>query len=55
MVGDLLPQDLGVMWQGQLGDFLLSIGVVADLRLATGTGGRRNPIRSVGIGVQYWG
>lgn len=33
----------------------MSMGVVADLRLATRSGGRRSPIRSVGIGIQYWG
>lgn len=42
------------MWEGRLGDFLVSLGVVADLRLASRSGGRTSPIRSVGIGIQYW-
>ncbi|KAM0755591.1 hypothetical protein T439DRAFT_295573 [Meredithblackwellia eburnea MCA 4105] len=46
--------DLALMWEGRLGSFLVSLGVVADLRLASRSGGRMNPIRSVGIGVQYW-
>ncbi|KAI5478292.1 mitochondrial distribution and morphology protein 10 [Pseudohyphozyma bogoriensis] len=47
--------DLALMWEGRLGEFLVSLGVVADLRLATSSGGRTSPIRSVGFGVQYWG
>lgn len=53
MLGSL--QDLALLWEGRLGDFLVSLGVVADLRLAGSSGGRVSPIRSVGIGVQYWG
>jgi distribution and morphology protein 10 len=57
--------DLALLWEGKLGDFLVSLGVVADLRFAGrkggggggGAGGRGvvNPIRSVGVGIQYWG
>ncbi|KAK4705581.1 hypothetical protein P7C70_g621, partial [Phenoliferia sp. Uapishka_3] len=46
--------DLALMWEGRLGDFLVSLGVVADLRLASRSGGRTSPIRTVGIGIQYW-
>lgn len=48
--------DMSLLWEGRLGDFLVSLGVVADLRL-TGSrrGNRVNPIRSVGVGIQYWG
>lgn len=48
-------QDLALLWEGRLGDFLVSAGIVADLRLASGKGGRVSPIRSVGVGIQYWG
>lgn len=41
-------------WEGRLGDFLVSLGVVADLRLATQSRGRASPIRSVGVGISYW-
>lgn len=47
------PQDLALLWEGRVGDFLVSLGVVADLRLASRSGGRTSPIRSVGIGLQY--
>ncbi|ORY39257.1 hypothetical protein BCR35DRAFT_323000 [Leucosporidium creatinivorum] len=47
--------DLALLWEGRLGDFLISAGIVADLRLASQKGGRMSPIRSVGLGVQYWG
>lgn len=47
-------QDLALLWEGRLGDFLVSLGVVADLRLATRSGGRTSPIRTMGIGLQYW-
>lgn len=48
-------QDLALLWEGRLGDFLISAGVVADLRLASQKAGRMSPIRSVGVGIQYWG
>ncbi|GAA6061051.1 hypothetical protein JCM10212_004625 [Sporobolomyces blumeae] len=46
--------DIAMSWQGRMGDFLVSLGVVADLRLATKSRGRVSPIRSVGLGVSYW-
>ncbi|KDE09736.1 hypothetical protein MVLG_00138 [Microbotryum lychnidis-dioicae p1A1 Lamole] len=47
--------DVSLLWEGRLGDFLVSLGVVADLRLATKSAGRVSPIRSIGVGLQYWG
>ncbi|GAA5885362.1 hypothetical protein JCM3774_004562 [Rhodotorula dairenensis] len=47
--------DLAILWEGRVGDFIVSAGVVADLRLATRSRGRLSPIRSVGLGVSYWG
>ncbi|KAM0793398.1 hypothetical protein ACM66B_000850 [Microbotryomycetes sp. NB124-2] len=46
--------DLALLWEGRVGDFLVSAGLVADLRLASRRGGRTSPIKSVGLGVQYW-
>ncbi|GAA6032045.1 hypothetical protein JCM8097_003402 [Rhodosporidiobolus ruineniae] len=46
--------DVALLWEGRLGDFLVSLGLVADLRLATHSRGRVSPIRSVGLGVSYW-
>ncbi|BGP12514.1 hypothetical protein JCM10213_007642 [Rhodosporidiobolus nylandii] len=46
--------DLALMWEGRLGDFLVSLGLVADLRLASRSRGRVSPIRSVGVGISYW-
>ncbi|SCV68438.1 BQ2448_559 [Microbotryum intermedium] len=48
-------QDVSLLWEGRLGDFLVSLGVVADLRLAAKSAGRISPIRSIGVGLQYWG
>ena len=45
---------MALLWEGRLGDFLVSLGVVADLRLASQRGGRMSPIKSVGVGLQYW-
>lgn len=50
-----LIQDLAMLWEGRMGDFIVSAGIVADLRLATRSRGRLSPIRSVGLGVSYWG
>ncbi|GAA5981303.1 hypothetical protein JCM10908_004059 [Rhodotorula pacifica] len=47
--------DLAMLWEGRMGDFIVSAGFVADLRLATRSRGRISPIRSVGLGVSYWG
>lgn len=41
-------------WEGRLGDFLVSLGLVADLKLASQSRGRVSPIRSVGVGISYW-
>ncbi|GAA5922038.1 Mdm10p [Sporobolomyces koalae] len=46
--------DVAMTWEGRLGDFLVSLGVVADLRLATQSRGRVSPIQSVGLGISYW-
>ncbi|GAA5892049.1 hypothetical protein JCM6882_005678 [Rhodosporidiobolus microsporus] len=46
--------DVAMLWEGRLGDFLVSLGLVADLRLATSRRGRLSPIRSVGVGISYW-
>ncbi|KAK4057635.1 Mitochondrial distribution and morphology protein 10 [Microbotryomycetes sp. JL221] len=46
--------DMALLWEGRVGDFLVSLGLVADLRLASRRGGRTSPIKSVGLGVQYW-
>ncbi|GAA5918846.1 hypothetical protein JCM1841_002768 [Sporobolomyces salmonicolor] len=46
--------DVAMLWEGRLGDFLVSLGLVADLRLATQSRGRVSPIRSVGVGISYW-
>ncbi|GAA5894343.1 hypothetical protein JCM5296_005144 [Sporobolomyces johnsonii] len=46
--------DIAMLWEGRLGDFLVSLGLVADLRLATQSRGRVSPIRSVGVGISYW-
>ncbi|GAA5896367.1 Mdm10p [Sporobolomyces salmoneus] len=46
--------DVAMTWEGRLGDFLVSLGLVADLRLATQSRGRVSPIRSVGLGISYW-
>ncbi|GAA5950970.1 hypothetical protein JCM3765_004644 [Sporobolomyces pararoseus] len=46
--------DVAMTWEGRLGDFLVSLGLVADLKLATQSRGRISPIRSVGLGISYW-
>ncbi|GAA5993872.1 hypothetical protein JCM5350_006828 [Sporobolomyces pararoseus] len=46
--------DVAMTWEGRLGDFLVSLGLVADLKLATQSRGRISPIRSVGVGISYW-
>ncbi|GJN92230.1 hypothetical protein Rhopal_005260-T1 [Rhodotorula paludigena] len=46
--------DVALLWEGRLGDFLVSAGLVADLRRATQSRGRISPIRSVGLSVSYW-
>lgn len=46
--------DVAMTWEGRLGDFLVSLGLVADLKLATQSRGRASPIRSVGVGISYW-
>ncbi|GAA5842979.1 hypothetical protein JCM11251_007303 [Rhodosporidiobolus azoricus] len=46
--------DIAMLWEGRLGDFLVSLGLVANLRLATSRWGRVSPIRSVGVGISYW-
>ncbi|GAA6006693.1 hypothetical protein JCM10207_005023 [Rhodosporidiobolus poonsookiae] len=46
--------DIALLWEGRLGDFLVSLGLVADLRLATHKGGRVSPLRSIGLGISYW-
>lgn len=64
-------QDLAIAWEGKLGSFLVSIGLVADLRSPSSSSsssstassssqrsrGSQPPhfIKSFGIGVQYWG
>ncbi|BGP36484.1 Mitochondrial distribution and morphology protein 10 [Rhodotorula kratochvilovae] len=45
---------VALLWEGRLGDFLLSAGLVADIRQATLSRGRTSPIRSVGLSVSYW-
>lgn len=47
-------QNMALLWEGRVGQCLVSAGMVADLRLATKQGGRRSPIRSVGLSVMYW-
>ncbi|GAA5861175.1 hypothetical protein JCM8547_008508 [Rhodosporidiobolus lusitaniae] len=46
--------DVAMLWEGRLGDFLVSCGLVADLRLASSSRGRVSPIQSVGLGISYW-
>jgi len=45
---------VALLWEGRLGDFLVSAGLVADLRQATLSRGRRSPISSVGMSLSYW-
>lgn len=48
------PQDVAMLWEGRLGDFIVSAGLVADIRLATQSRGRISPIRSIGLSASYW-
>lgn len=45
---------MALLWEGKVGNFLLSAGLVADLRLASKQGGRKSPIKSVGLSAMYW-
>ncbi|BGO92756.1 hypothetical protein NBRC10512_007875 [Rhodotorula toruloides] len=46
--------DVAMLWEGRLGDFIVSAGLVADIRLATQSRGRISPIRSIGLSASYW-
>lgn len=45
---------MALLWEGRLGDFLVSLGMVANLGLGAPVQGvRTSPVTSVGVGLTY--